>query len=146
MVGQVCVDANLPLKFLLGDDSSERALNLWIGWVSSRRDIFVPPLFRAEVTSIIRERVFRNELSGDNAALTLRESLDLPVTVWPTIETVQRRALEIAEQFKQAKAYDAQYLALAEHLGCELWTADRRMYNRVKDHLPWVRWVEEDPA
>jgi predicted nucleic acid-binding protein len=26
-------------------------------------------------------------------------------------------------------------------LGCELWTADERLYNAVKDELPWVKWL-----
>ena len=33
------------------------------------------------------------------------------------------------------------YLALTESLGCELWTADRRLCNAVD--LPWVRLAEE---
>ncbi len=36
-------------------------------------------------------------------------------------------------------SYDAHYLALAEHLGCEFWTADKRLHNAVHEKLPWVR-------
>ncbi len=35
---------------------------------------------------------------------------------------LHRRALELASQLKQGAVYDAHYLALAESLGCELWT------------------------
>jgi hypothetical protein len=37
-------------------------------------------------------------------------------------------------------AYDSFYLGLAERLGCELWTADRRLRNAVD--LPWVRGID----
>ena len=37
--------------------------------------------------------------------------------------------------------YDSTYLALAEHLGCEFWTADGRFYNAVKDSLSFVKWL-----
>ncbi|MBC8099768.1 MAG: type II toxin-antitoxin system VapC family toxin [Armatimonadetes bacterium] len=42
-----------------------------------------------------------------------------------------RRAYELAEQLSLPTAYDAQYLAVAEHLGCDFWTADERLYNAV---------------
>jgi predicted nucleic acid-binding protein len=36
-------------------------------------------------------------------------------------------------------AYDVHYLALAELLGCELWTADEKFFNSVKKKKPQVR-------
>ena len=47
------------------------------------------------------------------------------------------RAYEWALQLKRAASYDSSYLALAESLGCELWTADARLQRAVG--LPWVR-------
>jgi predicted nucleic acid-binding protein len=47
----------------------------------------------------------------------------------------------LAKKFDRPAAYDSHYLALAEMLGCELWTGDRRLYNAVKDELPWVKWL-----
>ena len=41
---------------------------------------------------------------------------------------LHRRAMELAAQLRQDAAYDAYYLALAELLDCELWTADQRFY------------------
>jgi predicted nucleic acid-binding protein len=38
-------------------------------------------------------------------------------------------------------AYDAAYLALAEHEGIPFVTGDKQLYNAVKGRLPWVRWV-----
>ena len=26
-------------------------------------------------------------------------------------------------------------------MGCEFWTADKRLANVVQDELPWVRWL-----
>jgi predicted nucleic acid-binding protein len=56
---------------------------------------------------------------------------------------VSVRALAIADQLRQRASYDAQYLALAEHLGCELWTADERFWNAARPAFPQVRWVGE---
>ena len=49
---------------------------------------------------------------------------------------------EMARRFNHPRAYDAQYLAVAELEGGELWTVDRRLYNSVKSSLPWVRLVQ----
>ena len=52
------------------------------------------------------------------------------------------RALDLAERFSLPAAYDAHYLALADWLGGEFWTADRRLARAVHDELPWVRVVD----
>ena len=54
---------------------------------------------------------------------------------------VHSRALELAEQLGQGAAYDAHYLALAETLDCELWTADERFYRAVVSDHSNVRWI-----
>ena len=52
-----------------------------------------------------------------------------------------RQAFDWTLRLNRAAAYDSYYLALAEALECDLWTADRRLLNAVD--LPWVRWVGE---
>jgi predicted nucleic acid-binding protein len=49
----------------------------------------------------------------------------------------------LATRFNRPAAYDAHHLALAEMMNCEFWTADRRLFNVVKDKLPWVHWLRE---
>jgi len=67
--------------------------------------------------------------------------MDWPITIVYDNALLQPRALSIATRFKRPKAYDAQYLAVADLLGCELWTADRRLASAVAGELPWVRYV-----
>ena len=55
------------------------------------------------------------------------------------------RALQLASQLSQNAAYDAHYLALAESLGCELWTADERFYRAASPSIANVRWLGEFP-
>jgi predicted nucleic acid-binding protein len=57
-------------------------------------------------------------------------------------EQLHRRALTLAERFSLPAAYDAHYLALADWLGGEFWSADRKLVRAVGDELPWVRVVE----
>lgn len=66
--------------------------------------------------------------------------LELPIQFYID-EILLRRAFEIAVQFNRPTAYDSQYLAVAERLECEFWTADERLFNAVNQQLAWVKWI-----
>lgn len=42
-------------------------------------------------------------------------------------------------------ACDAAYLALAEAVEGQLWTGDRRLFDRLKDSTDAVRWIGDYP-
>ncbi len=46
--------------------------------------------------------------------------------------TTANRAVEIARLTTQTDAYDSQFLALAERLQCDLWTADERFQRAMQ--------------
>ena len=48
-------------------------------------------------------------------------------------------AWTIADQLSMPKAYDAQYLALADILECDVWTMDRRLINAVQGRFRRLR-------
>ena len=49
----------------------------------------------------------------------------------------------MARQLNQNAAYDAHYLALAQSVGCDLWTADERFYRAASPSIENVRWLGE---
>ena len=55
-------------------------------------------------------------------------------------------AMQLAGELRQGAAYDAHYLALAESLDCELWTADQRFYGAANAVIGNVRWIGEPGA
>ncbi len=143
MSGPVCVDASLFLSIVFDDPHQATAARLWEGWLSTGTQLVAPPLFYAEITSVIRLSNHRGDLSPLAAHEILSAGLSSPVEIWQDSRTLQPRAFELAVRFNQPRAYDAQYLALAELLGGELWTVDRRLVNSVSSHLPWVHHVGE---
>jgi predicted nucleic acid-binding protein len=47
-------------------------------------------------------------------------------------------------RLKRASTYDSYYLVLAQALECDFWTADKRLFNALKEtRLDWVHWIEE---
>ena len=55
-----------------------------------------------------------------------------------------RIAFDWATRLRQKGAYDGFYLAAAEQLGAELWTADQALVNNaLQVGVSWVRWMGE---
>ena len=141
MAGLACADASLALMWVLPEPLTHRANDLSLHLVTNEVSLLAPPLFRAEITSVLRERSYRGELTADDAAATLREALNWRIGIWDPGDELQLKALNLARRFGRPKAYDTQYMALAEIAGCELWTGDRRLVNSLQGALPWVGWV-----
>jgi predicted nucleic acid-binding protein len=53
------------------------------------------------------------------------------------------RALMLADTLGLSAAYDMHYLALAEAIGCELWTADAKFHRQAQPHFANVHLLDE---
>jgi predicted nucleic acid-binding protein len=107
-------------------------------WSGSATRLVVPPQFFAELTSVLRNLVYRKLLTPGEGDAALAAALSYRVHQIQPAE-LQERAWALAKQFNRPTAYDAQYLAVAQIEGCDLWTADRRLVNATG--VPWVRWL-----
>ena len=145
MSPQVCVDASFVLKLVLDEEDSEAVQTIWAAWLTQGMTIIAPCHLAFEVTSVIRNHVYRRAISAEAGEMAfeaflaqdidLRHPGDLEVQAWA-----------MAQHYNRPTTYDASYLALAESAGCELWTADGRLIKAVHAALPWVktmRWPED---
>ena len=82
-------------------------------------------------------------MRASSVRLALRAALSLPIRVHNEADLLLR-ALELARQLSLPAAYDAHYLALAEWLGGEYWTADGRLFRAAQPSFPWVHLAETD--
>lgn len=133
----LCVDANLVIR-LVADPSDELVRSTWERWHEEHRRIAAPTLLFYEVSNALYRYQRAGMMSAAAVRLALRAALALPLQLYGEPD-LHGRALDIAERFSLPAAYDAHYLALAEWLGAEFWTADRRLARAVQDELPWVR-------
>jgi predicted nucleic acid-binding protein len=140
MKSQVCVDASLALKWLIPSQQDSLADSLLEGWDRAGAELIGPPIFDAEVTSVIRLNVYTGKLlpqQGESAYQYFRE-LNVKI-INPAILSLI--AWELAKKYNRPRTYDMQYLALAELLDCELWTADKRLINCLREQNKRVHWV-----
>ena len=141
----VVVDASLAFKWLVKEIHTDQANDLGRLWNGQGTRIAAPYLMPVEVTNALHRRVARGELTVEAATQRMRSLLSSGLELHQPPQ-LHRRALELASQFRQGAAYDAHYLALAETLGCELWTADVRFYRAASPVVRSVRWVGEPAA
>jgi predicted nucleic acid-binding protein len=141
-MSQVCVDASLALKLVLPEAESDQIQAQWQRWFEEKTELVAPTLFIFEGISAIRLNVTRKLITTEAAELAFREFLaqtqEVRLMLFPDLHA---RAWELAKRFKQSQVYDAYYLALAESLDIEFWTADEHLYRTVHRALPRVKYV-----
>lgn len=138
----VVVDTSIALKWVLEEVDSDKADTLLAEWIKKGMLIIAPDLLAYEITNALYRKVRKGEITLDRAKEALAEiSLaEIEFDFSPDF-ALSTRAIELANHFSLSATYDSHYLALAERKGCELWTADLRMWNSVKGKLDWVRWM-----
>ena len=136
----VCADANIVVIIVVPEAQRPQALSLWRSWLKQDREIVAPRLLAYEVTSALWRKVVRGFLTLEETRRAVHAALEMGVTLLDP-PGLSERAFELAARFQRPAAYDAHYLALADHLNCPFWTADERLYNAVHADFPHIRWL-----
>jgi predicted nucleic acid-binding protein len=137
----VVVDSNILIAFGLSDEPLHTQANqLLATWKAAGTPLVAPHLFRSEITAVVRKVVYQQRITHEQGRKMLARLLVYPVEFHED-DALLKSAYEIAEEFNRPRAYDAQYLALAQRLSCEFWTADERLFNAVKDQFSHIRWL-----
>jgi len=113
----VVVDASVVLQILLAGGG--------LGPLQGHT-LHAPALMPSEVTSTLRELVWRGDAPDDAARSALATLGTLPIT-HDSLGALAIEATAVAAQLGWAKTYDAEYVALARRLDCPLLTLDARL-------------------
>jgi predicted nucleic acid-binding protein len=134
----VCIDANIVTQRVISNAGED----LWEDWAQSSIRLVAPTLLYYEVTNSLYRYLKTGIFTLDTVEKTLRAALALPIELVGEAH-LHQRAKDLAAKFNLPAAYDAHYLALAEHLDAELWTADKHLFNTVHSYgVEWVKLVE----
>ena len=139
-VPRVVMDSGVRLSLLLGESLKDNASALTQYWLKEGFEIHAPSLFQYEIVAVMRKSVVRERITDNDAKGYIKTALLYPI-IYSLDTFLHQRAYDLSTQFKRPIAYDSQYLALAERLDCEFWTADKRLFNAVKGDFPLIRWV-----
>jgi len=136
------IDANATLGLFLNLPYS-KSVDRWMqARQAEEARLVVPTLWEYECLAGLRRAVTLKLLPTTEAERMVVDLLALDFQrVPPTLE-MHQSAMAWAERIGQSKAYDAQYLALAESLDAEFWTADQRLFHSLQGlEVKWVHSV-----
>lgn len=144
----VVVDASAAVKWVLQEENSDHAEQLLRDSIERNVAIATPPHFLAEVSNVLFQRPLRGDPAVRITDAVARQALDefLGIEIRLLLPTgIYEDAYTFGRTHMLRSIYDSLYVVLARHLGCELWTADRRLLDALGDAAPWVRFIGDYP-
>jgi predicted nucleic acid-binding protein len=134
---QFVVDASVAVKWYLPEPLSDRAEAV----LADTGTLIAPDCLYLDVATVLWQRVLRAEIDAATAGQIVAELRKVPFELRHTTELVAE-AMALAVE-SGCTLEDSLYLALAVQAGCPVVTADRRLYDALKDgplgaHLLWI--------
>lgn len=144
---RVVVDANLLVAQVLELDYSQAAQAQLTEWLEEGVLLHAPTLWRYEAVSALRKNIAHALLDDEEAKIAVRALDRLGIQeVRPSVP-LEERSLVWARRLGHQVAYDATYVALAEILESELWTADRRLARAGREAgADWIQILDGSDA
>lgn len=141
MTTYLTIDAGIAFKLIAPHPRQQLYIDVVAQWQQAGYQLCAPTLWAYEVASTFTKMVHFGHLSAGTGHEGLRLAYQLGVQLVSPNEEQALKAFRWTERLQRAAAYDSFYLALAETLGCEFWTVDKRLVNAAAQS--WVRLVEE---
>lgn len=129
---RVVVDSSLVIKWFIPESDTPLANELLITWVRDDVERIMPAWAMLEVSNALLQTLYEDPISLDAVLLNLAEIPRFVRFADGSLE-LSKRALTLARRHNSRSIYDFQFLALAEALECELWTADFRFWRGTRD-------------
>ncbi|MGC8857190.1 MAG: type II toxin-antitoxin system VapC family toxin [Anaerolineae bacterium] len=131
-MASVVIDANFGVALVRLMPYSGACRTLMEQWIQQKVAIAAPDLWYYEIVSALYWLQTRKEIEREAARAGIDLLFRLNLVSVPLDRDLAIAAINWAERLEQGKAYDAQYLALAERLNAEFYTADKKLFNRCR--------------
>lgn len=141
MSSELCIDANLVVKWYMFENLHEEAVSLLDEADRLGIQLIAPDFAFAETGSAIRKAVYRGLLTAENGAIAIGLLKRVGIQRYD-VRDLYDDAWSLAEKYNLATLYDAFYVALALLRGCDFWTADERFVNSMQG-LACVRHISQ---
>jgi predicted nucleic acid-binding protein len=125
----IVADASVVLKWIMNEQDTEYALAIREKHVIGESIIAVPDLLFYEIANVLATKISLEKRAARSA---LRQILALELEMYHFGIEAFIETLETAIQYK-ITVYDSTYIILAKRLGCPFITADKQLWNKVKD-------------
>jgi predicted nucleic acid-binding protein len=135
----ITVDASIAVKWVNpSEEFGDIAKEMLRDYERRKLSFSVPEFFYYEAASGISKAVARGDITKEEGLEALDGILDMEMEIYslPDVKTVYSFS-----QMYRRSVYDCFYLILAQRLGVEFWTADKKLYDAVVGRLQFVKWI-----
>jgi predicted nucleic acid-binding protein len=141
MTGRIAIiDASLIIKAILPNE--EHAACQAVLANLKEVQLAAPALWVYEVTSTFAKAVHFGQITKEEGQLAIHQAQTLGVQIIPPDEVQSLLAYQWTLKLNRGAAYDSFYLAIAEALEADFWTADRKLFQALEaERLGWLHWV-----
>ena len=132
------IDAGIGFALCVepGSSNLRRAL---AAAVENGTSVYAPTLWHFEVTSIFTKAVHFQQMNESMARQAMQLMGEMQIELVHPDPELTIQAFNWTRRLNRAAAYDSFYLALAQRLGADLWTMDKRLVNGVNE--AWVHYM-----
>lgn len=123
------IDASIAVKWFNLEEYSEVADKLKVKHINGEVTLVAPVLIVFEVTNALR---YSPDFGVEDLKNAVNDLLDLQIVLCIPEKEWMEQALENAYRLG-ITVYDACYIALAKHLKSSVYTADKRLKDKVED-------------
>lgn len=141
---KLAIDASTAAQWQLsGEPEAEQARHMLRDYAAEKVAFVAPTIWHYEVANIINKAVGTRRLTEEEGYMAFQalQALDIEFVPFPA----PAEAYRLARTYRRS-VYDSLYLAAAQRHQIDLWTGDRRLYNAVRQSLPFVKWLGDYPS
>jgi predicted nucleic acid-binding protein len=136
---KLTIDASTAAKWQLADEAdAEQARQMLYDYAAGRVAFMAPMIWHYEVANIMNKAVGTQRLTEEEGALAFAALQALGMEFIPLPSPAE--AYRLTRLYRRS-VYDSLYLAVAQQYQVDLWTGDRRLYQAVRERLPFVKWI-----
>jgi predicted nucleic acid-binding protein len=125
---EAVVDASTAVKWLSEEEGTPAALRLRDEHIEGTTVLSAPDLLLYELANVLRHRPGFNE---EKVTQALGDVIDLQIDMITPGRELLQRSTEDAYLYGTT-VYDSCYLALGELMGVEVYTSDKKFYEKAK--------------
>lgn len=126
------IDANFGVALVRLMPYTATCRNLVEQWIRQKVTVAVPDLWDYEIVCALHRLQTRKEIEREAVRASIDFLFRLNLQHVPSDRHLAVAAIDWAERLGQGNAYDAQYLALAERLNADFYTADKKLLQRCR--------------
>ena len=136
----IVIDAGFTGALFLHTANSAFVEKQFRTWGKNGDQLFVPSIWLAEVTSVLRRAASLGRIKEEDARFILTVLPNLHIQIISPNPALLDAAFTASGRLGIKDGFAVHYLALAEHLHAEFWTANRALYEPLKEfHYEWIK-------